>query len=225
VLDLATWRRVLVLAPAPVDRHPDHNALAVLLRLAVDRIMPSQCRFTELAYIVRGNKPAAPILRLHLDPAERARKHAAILRHGSQLVLSRRRFLSHERPTEEFFDPAIPSPAHRLRGATFASGVLSLRLAAPRSLGAALPAMLDVLTEDNPGCVARWRSRAVRPWQRAVDLPLDRMPARLLVKCEGWRIFFDDAGWREVDIGEQAEVIGDPVPMDRAPRVAHRATG
>ena len=36
--ELRTWRPTLVAAPATADRHPDHNALAVLLRLAVDRL-------------------------------------------------------------------------------------------------------------------------------------------------------------------------------------------
>lgn len=222
--ELTAWRPTLVVAPAPADRHPDHNALAVLLRLAVDRIGAIECRFAELAYVVHGNGPGAATLRLLLGPAERARKQTAILRHGSQLILSRRRFLSHALPTEQFFDPATSSPAHRVRAATFASGTLSLQLAAPRSLAAALPATLDVLTEDNPGCVVRWRSRRVRPGEREVELPLDRMPARLLVKCEGQRLFFDEAGWREVPLGEEEAAIRDRLSVERAAQVAHPAT-
>ena len=55
-----------------------------------------------------------------------------------------------------------------------------------------------MLTEDNPGCVVRLRSCRVRAWQHEVALPVDRVPARLLVKCEAPHLFFDTAGWREI---------------------------
>src|SRR5262249_20103302 len=123
-------------------------------------------------------------LQLHLGSVERARKQRAVLCHGSQLLLSRRRFLSHAWATEQFFDPASPSPTHRVRAAAFAAGTLSLRLAPPRSL-ATLPATLDVLTEDNPDFIVRCRSSWVRPWQHEVELPLDRMPARSARQVRG----------------------------------------
>jgi len=222
--ELTAWRPTLVVAPATVDQHPDHNALGVLLRLAIDRMVAIQRRFTELAYVVHGNAPALATLQLHLGAAERARKRTAVLCHGSQLVLSRRRFLSHAWATEQFFDPATPSPSHRVRAAGFAAGTLSLRLAPPRSLAATLPATLDVLTEDDPDCIVRCRSSRVRPWQHEVELPLDRLPARLLVKCERQHLFFDDAGWRELHLGEEAAAFQSRLSPGRAARVAHPAT-
>jgi len=213
--ELKTWRPTLVVAPSVADRHPDHNALAVLLRLAVDRVATRQGGFTELAYLVHG-AAFAPALDLRLAPAERARKREAILCHGSQLALSWGRFLSHARETERFVDPAAPSPAHRVRGATFASGMVSLRLAQPVSLAAALPATLDVLTVDAPGCPVHWRSCTVAPWRREVELPIDRVPARLLVKCEPPHVFFDDAGWRELRLEGEAEMVPVPLSSNRA---------
>jgi LmbE family N-acetylglucosaminyl deacetylase len=206
--ELRTWRPTLVVAPASADRHPDHSALAVLLSLAVDHLAGAQGGFSRIAYIVHGVPPPGAF-RLALAAVERDRKYTAVLCHRSQLVLSRRRFLSHATEHEYFVDPATPSPMHRVLGAAFDAGTLSLRLAPPASLAAAIHATLDVLTEDNPGCVVRLRSCRVGPWQDRVDLPVDRMPARLLVKCEAPHLFFDDAGWREIPVQIPGEQVGD----------------
>jgi len=207
--ELRTWRPTLVAAPATADRHPDHSALAVLLRLAIDRLAEDERGFAQLAYVVHGELPAGAV-QLSLAPAERLRKRAAVLRHRSQLVLLRRRFLSHATATERFVDPGRPSAAHRVLGAAFASGTLSLRLGPPASLAAALRARLDVLTEDNPGGVVRLRSCRVRPWQHEVALPIDRVPARLLVKCEAPHLFLDTAGWCEIPLPEQPAAVSRP---------------
>ena len=197
--ELKTWRPTLVAAPAAADRHPDHSALAVLLRFAIDRLAAAHTGLSQVAYVVHGPPPAGAF-QLALAPAERDRKYAAILCHRSQLVLSRRRFLSHATEQECFVDPAAPSPMHRVLGAAFDSGMLSLRLAPPTSLAAAMHARLDVLTEDNPGCVIRVRSCRVGARQHTVELPVDRIPVRLLVKCETPHLFFDEAGWREIPL-------------------------
>jgi LmbE family N-acetylglucosaminyl deacetylase len=204
--ELRTWRPTLVAAPAAADRHPDHNALAVLLRLAIDRLAGTHVRFSQIAYIVHG-APPVDAFQLSPAPVERDRKYNAILCHRSQLVLARRRFLSQATERERFVDPTTTSPAHRVLGATFESGTLSLRLAPARSLGAAVHATLVVLTEDNPGGVVRVRSCRVGPLQHAVDLPVDRMPARLLAKCEGSHLFLDDAGWREIPLQGRREQL------------------
>jgi LmbE family N-acetylglucosaminyl deacetylase len=197
--ELRTWRPTLVAAPAAADRHPDHSALGVLVRLAIDRLAGTHAGFSQIAYVVHGAPPVDDF-QLPLAPVERDRKYNAILCHRSQLVFSRRRFLSHATEHECFVDPATPSPAHRVLGAAFDSGTLSLHLAPPASLAAAMHATLDVLTEDNPGCVVRARSCSVGARQRTVELPVDQMPARLLVKCEAPHLFFDEAGWREIPL-------------------------
>jgi len=206
ITELRSWRPTLVAAPAAADRHPDHSALAVLLRLAIDRLGGAQKGFSQIAYVVHGAPPPGTF-QLPLAPVERDRKYTAILRHQSQLVLSRRRFLSHATERECFVDPASPSPAHRVLDATFDSGTLSLRLAPPASLAAAVHATLVVLTEDNPGGVVRVRSCRVGPLQHEIDLPVDRIPARLLVKCEAPHLFFDEAGWREIPLQGRREQL------------------
>src|SRR5262245_25205570 len=200
--ELRTWQPTLVVAPAAADRHPDHSALAVLLRLAIDRLAGTHAGFSHIGYVVHGAPPPGAF-RFPLAPRERDRKYAAILCHRSQLVLSRRRFLSHATEHECFVDPATQSPAHRVLGATFDSGTLSLRLAPAASLAAAVHATLVVLTEDNPGGVVRVRSCRVGPLQHEIDLPVDRIPARLLVKCEAPHLFFDEAGWLEIPLQDR----------------------
>ena len=213
--ELRKWRPTLVAAPAPADRHPDHSALAVLLRLAVDRLAGAHVGFSQIAYIVHGAPPPGAF-QLPLAPDELDRKYTAILCHRSQLVLSRRRFLSHAAERECFVEPTTPSAAHRVLGAAFDSGILSLRLAPPASLAGAIHATLDVLTEDNPGCVVRLRSCKVGPRQSKVELPVDRMPARLLVKCEAPHLFFDEAGWREIPLQVPGEQLRDSRWVARA---------
>src|SRR5262245_35312436 len=164
--EITTWRPTLVAAPALADRHPDHNAVAVLLRLAVDRLAGAHGPFAELAYVVHGEVPAGA-LQLPLAPVQRARKYAAILHHRSQLVLSKRRFLSHATETECFVDPGTASPAHRVVGAAFASGTLSLRLVAPTPVAAlrATRAARQVLHVRQDPAAHRHRepSRGVEP--------------------------------------------------------------
>ena len=176
----------------------------------MDRLAEAHGELAELAYIVHGERPCDSI-RLPLTPGQLARKYAAILHHRSQLVLSKRRFLSYATEAERFVDPGTASPAHRVVGATFTSGTLSLRLV-PATPVAALRATLHVLTEDNPGWVVRLRSRSVKPWQHEIEFPMDRAPARLLVKCEAPHIFFDAAGWREFHICPSPEAAGPSTP-------------
>ncbi len=197
------WGPTLVVAPAGCDRHPDHSALAALLRLTVDRLPHARRRFDQLAYVVHGDVGSLAFA-LRLGLRERAGKRAAMACHGTQLVLSRRRFLSHLRAAERFIDPATASPAHRVRTAIYGRGSISLFLEAPRGLAVASPATLDVLALDRVGTVDRYSCR-VAPWRRRVALAVGRTPARLLVKCETPHLFFDDAGWREIALPSEAE--------------------
>jgi LmbE family N-acetylglucosaminyl deacetylase len=195
--ELAEWRPTLVVAPALLDRHPDHGALAVLLRLAVD-LLPQEARaFDELAYVVHGAPPDGPGMLVRLAEAERTRKRAAISCHASQTLLSRRRLLSHVQDAERFLRPGQASPSHRVRRALVVAGSLVIDLAPPTSIGDALPATLDVLTTDSEGTVHHV-ARTVPPWRRRVVIPLQNPPARLFARCEGPHVFFDHAGWRQL---------------------------
>lgn len=88
----------LVVIPSTFDLHADHRAIAWMGHAAA-----AGC--SVITYIVHGHPPPGrAALRLDLTPDEAARKRAAIECHQSQLVLSRKRFLSYARASEEFFE-------------------------------------------------------------------------------------------------------------------------
>jgi LmbE family N-acetylglucosaminyl deacetylase len=95
--EIADWNPTLLVTPSMFDLHPDHSALAVLLRLALARVSPDRSRFTEISYLVHGcqeEQVSHNRFSLRLLPVEQARKRQAILCHAIQLVLSKRRFLT-----------------------------------------------------------------------------------------------------------------------------------
>src|SRR4029450_126498 len=83
------------------------------------------------------------------------------------------------------------------------------------------PATPDVLTADEPAGPLRWQSRRVAPWQRQIVLALPRRPARVLVKCEGPHVFFDQAGWRAFDLRWAPLTASSPSTMRDAAGVVH----
>ena len=86
--------------PALADRHPDHSALHVLLRLALLRRPAPWPRL--LTFGVHGAMPGASSFVLELTPAQQDAKRAAIMRHETQMRLSRRRFVAYARRQEPF---------------------------------------------------------------------------------------------------------------------------
>lgn len=100
------WRPNGVLAPALCDTHPDHSALAVLVRIAllnsvVKRTLP---RIRQWSYLVHGRSRvfARTASGLIATKIESARKRSAILCHRTQVRLSRRRFLGYVARPERF---------------------------------------------------------------------------------------------------------------------------
>lgn len=78
----------LVAMPSLDDRHPDHGATHVMLRLAVAK---STCRPQLLAYLVHGRPGDVRHVSLAGSTAQQTNKHAALRQHQSQMVLSGRR--------------------------------------------------------------------------------------------------------------------------------------
>lgn len=103
---IRTWRPTLLFVPSLRDRHPDHSALAVLVRLALHRLGATDHRLppTVLHYLVHGQEPphANTAVTLPLFVWEKRNKAAAIARHASQLLLSRQRFLAYATDEERF---------------------------------------------------------------------------------------------------------------------------
>jgi len=99
---IADWSPTDILAPSIFDIHPDHNAVAVMIRLIfADLLTPGVAHWN---YLVHGRSPAFFDRAAELSPseAETARKREAIRRHQTQITLSRRRFLRYATRPERF---------------------------------------------------------------------------------------------------------------------------
>lgn len=97
---LSSFRPNLVVAPDLADRHPDHGASHVLLRLALARWgLPHRL----LCYLVHGQHRApARSLAWPSLPAFQANKERAIHCHRTQMALSGARLLRYARQEERF---------------------------------------------------------------------------------------------------------------------------
>ena len=106
-----------VFLPALGDRHPDHSALHVALRLALMNASGTAPRLH--AFGVHGQSAAKGGLTLALNAAQRDTKRKAIMQHATQMRLSRRRFVAYAREQESFRPVAWqgePDPQHPLQG-------------------------------------------------------------------------------------------------------------
>jgi LmbE family N-acetylglucosaminyl deacetylase len=147
IASLITARRpTLLIAPSLFDLHPDHSALAVLVRLAAARVEPGR-RPRHLSYLIhrsRGNtfaEAADGPATLRFDPSEKEkdRKRRAICRHTTQLAVHRRKFLSFaDRP--EIFISGEPATAgdgpHPVRLVGVGPDILRLEVELHPRLGA-----------------------------------------------------------------------------------------
>lgn len=89
--EIAAFRPSLIVAPVLADTHPDHNALRVMLELALARVENPECSW--LGFRVHGELPTGSANVLDLSGEQRSTKQRAILEHRSQLILSRKRML------------------------------------------------------------------------------------------------------------------------------------
>ena len=94
---VADWAPTDFLVPSISDTHPDHSALAVMLRLVWSEYFLGNGATSVWSYVVHGKSPAffdrAETVRQ--TAAETATKFRAISCHKTQLKLSRKRFLGH----------------------------------------------------------------------------------------------------------------------------------
>ena len=112
--EIAEFKPKLLIAPALTDIHRDHNAFAVLLQFAINRLSAEQRRFAEFNFVIHRNRngfaPRAEF-ELRLSSVEQERKRQAISCHATQMKLSSRRFLKFAKETEHF--TIRPQPAER----------------------------------------------------------------------------------------------------------------
>jgi len=228
-----TWHPTWLVIPSEFDRHPDHSALAVLTAFALGRLKAKPRRLTLIRYLVHAprHRPAeGGGYLLPLPPSVRMQKREAILRYDSQLLLSRRRFLSYATDYERFIpsaDPIDRDDHHPVRFAAVENGVLRLQWTTRmRSafwgrailhivgdepsrhalrLSIALPrrpaGVVDVHDAVSGTVVTRARLHGNRR-RGDIRLPLLKFPptGKMFVKLEYRLGLFDEAGWREVPV-------------------------
>jgi LmbE family N-acetylglucosaminyl deacetylase len=97
---IADWGPTDLLVPSISDTHPDHSALAVMLRFVLSQSFSDRRATGQMAvwsYVVHGRSPAffdraETIRQSHIEAATKLR---AIRCHKTQLKLSRKRFLAY----------------------------------------------------------------------------------------------------------------------------------
>jgi LmbE family N-acetylglucosaminyl deacetylase len=87
--EILEFAPTLIVAPSLVDKHPDHNAIRVILELALARTPFAICR--RLAFVVHGRLPEHNRVSVAETPGQSLRKRDALQSHASQLLLSARR--------------------------------------------------------------------------------------------------------------------------------------
>lgn len=207
------WTPDLLVAPSPRDLHPDHSACAVMLNFALaGKALPPARRGRLLEYLVHSRETAPPRGTVEIDllPGQVERKRQAILRHTTQMALSRERFLAFAQASEVFLLPAPAASfqsAHPVFSAELSRGVLRLRVKRGRS-----PSTLLLVAETPDGGVRQTLkiSRAANsPDQDELLLPVPSLAAAhgLFVKLVVGRGFFDRAGWRQIPLPSDPRAV------------------
>jgi LmbE family N-acetylglucosaminyl deacetylase len=230
--ELEEWKPTLLVLPSPYDLHSDHNALFVLLQIALDRT--GRRDLPQLQYLVHSRRPDLVPRRVDLQLADHEihAKRQAILCHVTQMVLSRKRFVAYARPVEHYFKPAPElqvANGHRIRDAFLNAGALNLTLAMPSPHWR--KSSLLIVAESLVKGSLRWRfslpatSCKVRLYDAATGEPLRHATARIhgkfaavkipiaaflpfsrvFVKFKRPTLFLDDSGWREVPLSSPRE--------------------
>jgi len=158
------WSPTHVLVPSVHDTHPDHNALAVILRLALANLYPDGLPMSVWAYAVHGNSEAffGRAQELRQSRAETVVKEQAIRSHKTQLMLSRRRFLAYAARPECFLKLESHEVTHAdgpIRLVSRQTHVLRVRLLLSTKPIAATGATLFVLGYDITGRLRCGRMR------------------------------------------------------------------
>ena len=224
---ISSWSPTDLLIPSIHDTHPDHNALAVMLRLVLASLYPDKPSPSVWAYAVHGNSTAFfdHANELRQSKRERTLKEQAIRSHRTQLKLSRRRFLAYAARAERFLRLESRELTHadgRIRRISRHTQVLRV-LRSTKPMGLAQP-KLFVLGHDVDGGIRCVRMRVpvhsciaeafdcrttervdLAPYRGntfagefAIPVDIFSQVHALFVKLERRSWFFDEAGWLEV---------------------------
>jgi LmbE family N-acetylglucosaminyl deacetylase/4-amino-4-deoxy-L-arabinose transferase-like glycosyltransferase len=139
------WSPTHLLIPSVGDTHPDHNALAVILRLVLTGSVAHDLQMSVWNYAIHGKNRSffQRSQQIRQSEAETKAKAKAIRCHKTQLKLSRRRFLAYATCPERFVRLSSCEPAliyGSIRSITKKSRTLHLDLQFPlRAFGVRTP--------------------------------------------------------------------------------------
>lgn len=231
--EIADWRPTLLLSPAMQDKHPDHNALAVLITLALMRL-PPHLTPKVLAYLIHGQHALASTpFTIDLSEQELAMKRQAITAHETQMTLSRKRFLGYTRAQEKFFnaEPARRYHAlHVIEEAVAIGRKLKIRMRlSPLDRFAGKPLLYMVSKRANQPLHTRFAIRngkaaiydyannthigdadiQIKGTMAKIEIPLSLFAdaGNVYLKLARQRGFFDMCGWREVSLDDATEKV------------------
>ena len=156
----AAFAPTCVVLPSLGDRHPDHSAANILVRLALPDIGARLPRLLEFA--VHGGIAQGGVA-CQLDGGRQARKRAAILAHATQMRLSSKRFLRHAGAVEIFqaaTADAVENPHVPLRAHAENSGRLRVELDAEQARRGS--SLFVVMAGGDRSCrlLVHWKSAA-----------------------------------------------------------------
>jgi LmbE family N-acetylglucosaminyl deacetylase len=227
-----------LLVPSISDTHPDHSALAVMLRLVLSEFFSDEERMSVWSYAVHGKSAAfsARARAVRQSEAETATKVRAIYCHKTQISLSRKRFLGYATRPERLARlcaSEATAPDRSIRSLSRQTRVLHLavRLSMKPTFG---DPELFVLGHDEGGARRCMRLRLPSTSSRvemfdcasgkgtgiaryhgnafaaeiAIPIEVFSLARALFVKLTRRSWFFDEAGWLEVPA-----MLAGPLPV------------
>lgn len=162
---IVEWNPTHLLCPSELDTHPDHSAVALLIRFALDRV-PANTTFALLNYLVHGRRTLFQRLAVDLrqNARETAIKRRAIAQHLTQVKFSRRRFMAYAKRPEYFLNAsAQPGVA--------AGGTVRGAFRTLEQLRLVLRFRMKPLSKQRPTLYLVGRSRANSPLTLKMQLP------------------------------------------------------
>lgn len=154
--ELEKFAPTLLVMPALSDRHPDHSAAHILVRMAFAQIGHTPNLF---GFAVHGGGSGEPEAVAVLSDVQRDTKRAAILAHASQMRLSQRRFVRYARNEETFWTIAtqpVPDPHHPIQ-TTRQADALQVKIIGRRWRRSLHGHDLFIVLEGNAGQYRRWQ--------------------------------------------------------------------
>ncbi len=193
------FQPTLIALPALEDRHPDHSAVHIALRVALLRAGATpRC----LIYSVHGEAAQAGAVAFEIDATWREQKRSAIGQHATQMRLSGERFLAYADAAERYHSMSTPASVrvdHPLRARFRSPGELELRIRADLR-GRASGLQLQLLLEGEEQHL-RWCLRLAAPGDSVATDVLSEQPVQ-------------DVRWRQAggDLAASLQVAQNHLP-------------